>query len=375
MAVNTVPLMVDGGALHHAALMRSMAYMALREQAGVSGIGALRVEQTNPPSNEFRVSPGAVAIPVGPSSQPYQSYVALNQSETRRSVGSTGMSSGRSDMVIARVSDPKGEGAEVPGDPQDYEYFRIEVVSGVSPTAESVNDVPSLAGVSAVALARIDIPANTSQVIDDMVVDLRDVPQPRSRVETKAINMTTAGIQNAPGTKVTRNGTLQHIVVNSTPYSRAGYGAVSGGETWPAFTEDYGLDVMVPEWATKVEIFAMWSSVWMPGAGSAWGECWIQIGAAADPTHYATQNSRWDFDDSAAPNRTSFSVADTMTVKKEWRGREMRFYPRVNRRGGTNATTVGADWATNFWLFLNFQEAADPSGKINGKRVEPTMPG
>ena len=89
----------------------------------------------------------------------------------------TGSSGGRSDLVVARITDPQYEG-QPPADPDDFDYAYVDIIQGVSSSTRSARDLNL--SYPAIALARIDLPASTGTVQASHITDLRELAQPRS---------------------------------------------------------------------------------------------------------------------------------------------------------------------------------------------------
>jgi hypothetical protein len=98
------------------------------------------------------------------------SYTQYNVGSATVNIAPTG-ASGRTDMVVLRVLDPEYEGSLNPA-ADDIGYFHV--VSNVSATATQPP-----AGMTAIPLARIAIPANCATITNAMITDLRGIANPR----------------------------------------------------------------------------------------------------------------------------------------------------------------------------------------------------
>lgn len=160
------------GADHSADLGRLLVDLASNNLAGIFAPLHLKVSALSVPGGQVRVSPGAAVIPCKASGKFMQQYVGSNPTEDLVSIPSTGSGSGRSDLIVARVENPiTGEPWQEPDDPETGPYVFSRRIPNVPSTTTHINQVdPSM---SALTLARIDIPANTGAITDAMIKDLR----------------------------------------------------------------------------------------------------------------------------------------------------------------------------------------------------------
>jgi hypothetical protein len=114
------------------------------------------------------------------------------------------------------------------------------VISGVSSTTTSAQQVSQLAGQSVLAIARIDIPAGTSKITDAMIKDLRQLAQPRSH--------SLFDVQSGVGDG---NGGPEHLTLTDT-----------NPKKWPSNT----LMVPVPSWATFAQASITLNDIPVDGA-------------------------------------------------------------------------------------------------------------
>lgn len=180
MAFDPTPWFVGGGAQHSPEIARLVAYLAAQGGEGVVGSGDLKVSALATPGSSVNVSPGAASILARHSGSAYQSYAARMPTQTSVSIAATDAAGGRSDLIVARVEDPFAPGTSytAPTDPTTAQYVFIRVISGV---AAGTTTMP--AGETGIPLARIDIPVSTSAITNDMIVDLRTLPNPRRKRE------------------------------------------------------------------------------------------------------------------------------------------------------------------------------------------------
>lgn len=173
---DTTPWFIGGGAQHSPEVARLLAYAATGGVEGIISPGDLKVAPLDVPGSKVRVLAGAGIIRSRAAGGAQQSYIARNVSEDVVNIAATGSGSGRSDLIVASIEDPfmAGEPYANPADPKVGPYVFTRVIPNVSSTMTSA---PS--GSSAIALARIDIPANTATITAGMIKDLRQVASPR----------------------------------------------------------------------------------------------------------------------------------------------------------------------------------------------------
>ncbi|MGW7090113.1 hypothetical protein ACWGH2_42390 [Streptomyces sp. NPDC054871] len=146
---------------------------------GIVNPADLLVTALELPGSRVQVGAGAMIARVGaPASG--QAYAARNPTVDFADIEPTTADGPRSDLVIVRIEDPfGGETWPAPEDPEVGPYVHTRVLSDVPPGTTSLRDVD--ASSTAVALARIDIPASTSVITPAMVTDLRQMARPRSQ--------------------------------------------------------------------------------------------------------------------------------------------------------------------------------------------------
>ncbi|MDX3130635.1 hypothetical protein PV367_12710 [Streptomyces europaeiscabiei] len=135
---------------------------------GVTEGNDLKIREWATPGAGVRVGDGSAVVTGAAWGQ--GSYTQYNVGDSLVPIAPTG-SSARSDLVCLRVEDPEYEGNRNPAS-DDIGYFHV--VSGVSASAKTV---PS--GMTAIPLARLDLPANTATITSAMITDLRRIANPR----------------------------------------------------------------------------------------------------------------------------------------------------------------------------------------------------
>ncbi|MFD9394089.1 hypothetical protein ACFWBB_26145 [Streptomyces sp. NPDC060000] len=167
MALIQPPMLTHGGT-HPARAFRMMIRDLARGNSGVTEGNDLKVREWATPGAGVRVGDGSAVV--GGAAWGQGSYTQYNVGDAIVPIAPTG-SSARSDLICLRVEDPDYEGNRNPA-ADEIGYFHV--VSGVSATTKTV---PS--GMTAIPLARLNLPANTATVTNAMVVDLRQIANPR----------------------------------------------------------------------------------------------------------------------------------------------------------------------------------------------------
>lgn len=167
MALIQPPMLTHGGT-HPARAFRMMIRDLASGNQGVTEGNDLKVSQWSTPGSGVRVGDGSAVVTGAAWGQ--GSYTQYNVGDAIVPTAPTGASA-RSDLICLRVQDPEYEGNRDPA-ADDIGYFHV--VSGVSATARAVP-----AGMTAIPLARVDIPANTATITNGLITDLRQIANPR----------------------------------------------------------------------------------------------------------------------------------------------------------------------------------------------------
>lgn len=197
MALDPVPFVIGGDAEHGPSVFRQLAYLATNGNEGVVGPGDLKVTALSVPGAGVQVAAGGASILNRVSSQ--EAYTARNPNADTTSVkiAATGSSGGRSYLVILRVDNPYIDGnAQAPADPVKGPYDYFDVIAGVPAGTTRLQDIAQYAGVSAITLARIDLPASTGTVTNAMITDLRVLANPHETTIVSANLGTVSGTMN-----------------------------------------------------------------------------------------------------------------------------------------------------------------------------------
>lgn len=314
------PWLMAGGVKHSVSVARLVAYAAFQGQQGVLGSKDLQVTALASPGGAVRVWPGACAIHNKANSASYEAYAARLPLVDQVSIAPTG-GTARSDLIVARVEDPFEPNSTWPTPSQaaidngTAEFVRTHVIPGVSAATKTV---PSeFAGMSLIVLARIDIPANTTNITNAMIVDLRRL---------------TKSFSAPPQEKVVYPTALRTLSATSFV-------------TWPS---DLAFTVEVPSWATHMQATAQLGGV-IHGTAAAFGLFQILVGGTV-------LNGANAVDLTAVTNRdrTTILVAGSKTpVPTSMRGTSQTALLQ-GRRNNTNSSNFEADTRVGCMLNVTF---------------------
>lgn len=232
MTFQTAAYAVDGNQ-ESGNFLRLMFQSATLGSQGVIGHLDCQVQANGPATAGVNITSGAVAV-LGQEVSFQGSYYGYNVgTDSSVTISPTGGSS-RSDMVVIRAEDPTFSGSPWGGPPAGQILFP-RVIQNVSPGSL----VPP-GGISAIPLARIDMPASTSVVQSSYINDLRQVCNPQRALQV----VTSAGSGGGTNTST-----------STTPT------AWPPGASW---------SVQVPTYATQLRLMWVISGV-IYGAGSNYG--------------------------------------------------------------------------------------------------------
>jgi hypothetical protein len=333
-----VPWWIGGPAQHSRELARLIVYVASQGSEGIIGIGDLMVRAQTIPDDTVRVMPGACIVRNRYGGGAYQSYAArLPTTDSPIDIAANTTGTARSDLVIARVEDPLPSGSPWQPYPSTDDRARVgpyvfsRPIPGVPAGTTDIRQISQRANDSAITLARIDVPPNTSTITQAMITDLRQMANPRNKTRLFGHSMVAAEAETLAST-------------------------AAAGEYWPNVIGSL-FQVDVPEWATRVVCRFEWSQVYFPGgyvAGSIWG----QFGTESTPNYFTTQATGFDTTGIANPSRMSLSVADDLAVPASMRGTNISINPHGKMGAGYAAAARPVmDAGSSFNALLTFLEA------------------
>ncbi|RLU86353.1 hypothetical protein CTZ27_25180 [Streptomyces griseocarneus] len=250
MSWDSVPWFTEGGAEHSSEIARVLAYAAFSGAQGIIGGGDLRVRALNTPAPAVQVMPGAAAILNRAPGSTYQAYAARLPIAEEVPIAGTGAAA-RSDLIVARVENPYsyGETWPQPKDKANGPYVFTRVISGVPKSTTDVRQVRP--GDSAITLARIDIPPQTSVVTGSMVKSLREMANPRRRRVVRSLQ----GVWDE--SKMDEVGDIHYPEFEEFP----------DGANW---------DLEIPEWASSMTVIATWAQLDQRNEADSYG--YLQVG-------------------------------------------------------------------------------------------------
>lgn len=287
------------GAKSGARMARLQLQSATRGGQGIVESTDLEVRASTIPDGTVKVSSGGCVV-LGQEQGFQGSYYGYNVGLDSVSIAPTGSGGGRSDLIVARVEDPTVEGPNVWSHALTDQLIYTRVIQGVSATE---TDIPAGSTYSAIPLARVDIPANTATITQDMITDLRTMLQPRSQ-------------------RILR---VQHgaPTVNGE-YDEAGNIVEPDWERWP---QHEWTDVVIPTWATQVQILANWDMGYYTPPGGTTGSHdargWVKVGLIGPPDGALyTRRCAYNFNPFTAYNGYSVNIAcrDTVAIPESARG-------------------------------------------------------
>lgn len=322
MPWDSVPWFTEGGAEHSSEVARLLAYAAFGGAEGVVGIGDLAVRALATPAAAVGITIGACAILNRSLGSPHQAYAARLPTGDQVPIAATGVSA-RSDLIIARIENPYsyGETWPQPSDPKVGPYVYTRVVSGVPKTTTNVRQVRPLD--SAITLARIDIPANTSSITAAMIKDLREMVRPRR--ERRLYTGFPSGLST-----LTYSDNKWH--------------------NWPGEPARWNIDV--PQWANKIKIVTTLAGFRMTKA-DVFASMQNVFGGILG------QNTAIDDDQGNATRRSTIVIADSLNLPSPMRGTtqtlSLQTYMSRSETGD-----VSVDGSTSIIADVEFSEAPDP---------------
>ncbi len=317
---------VDGNPLP-GTLWRLQLASATRSAQGVVGQADLYVKQTATASNQVRASNGACVI-AGAEAAWQGSYFGYNIGDDLISIAATG-GAARSDMIVAKVEDPTVAGGGWSHSPLTDPLVYTRVISGVT-----AGSVAPPAGISAIPLARIDVPASTSVITQAMITDLRYMLNAR------------------------RDRTLLAGVLTGGPYNLTN--ATSTWITWPT---PAAFSVAVPAWAVSARVVCQWVQVlsqWVTGSTyGPWAGITFRLGASLwgqtmlmDSSNVASAND---------PYRVTGVCADTLAIPANLRGTTQTFYMLGSGKGPFTSPQGNSYWrmdtSSGYVVDIEWQEA------------------
>jgi hypothetical protein len=332
----TVPWAVGGGADNAIEHARMIPWAIYQGAEGILGAGDMEVKALTTPGASVNINPGGYVIVARGLGQTYESYMGKIGNAVNVPVSPNNTGTPRSDLVIVRIEDNHvaGEPWSAPASNDTGPYRTFTVVQGVASTTRSVRDLGN--SWSAIALARIDLPAFTSTVTQGMIVPVRTKISPPPPPAPPATLPPTegAGVNDNPEYFYTRI----LPATSSGVYDDFAPGTLGAWRDWPVSAS---WIVPVPKWATKAEVFFVAYSV--QTAANVAGSTRINI----DNGVIFTPNVDIDYNYSAGgPDTMTVVAAGAVTIPTAQRGKNCKF--KVQAR--TNVGAPGAPGTMRYYF-------------------------
>lgn len=269
MTFYNAPWALDGATIS-SALARRAQYAAMSGAEGIVNAADLKVSQLAVAGNGLLISAGNAAITNRYETDPNETYTIANPGV--HTILSTEMPSSqptaKSYLVLITVGDP--EFSQVghpwmtsdvldPSEAADYVYVRpwlLQVAAGTTSFDGLGLNYPAL------ALARIDIPANTTTITNAMITDLRTMARPRSL----------------------------EVISNITGFSFYNMESAPVDGTYVTFGGSWSMNI--PKWATSASITGWIAGIAVDGTKGAAGDIRATItGAGSSPSTFYDENN------------------------------------------------------------------------------------
>lgn len=302
-----------------AELFRAQYYGSTAGGNGVGDPGALKVLAQPAPDGTVSIVPGGAYVRSTYAGAQGQSYYAHNFQPYTLDIPPTGSASGgRHDLLILRVCDPQYDqhpdhpGGEISAEEAaGYDFWWFELHQGRSATTDF--DFPH------VKLAHIRRPANTTIVSPEHIVDLRELAKPQIQPHVRGNNLTSDDEQSLH----------------------------SGTTVWPT---DATHTARIPEWSTRVQVLANWSTIRTQGTSPVLGLVRVFL-IHPDGTELSTQESRWRVAGGADRDTRNIVLADNMAVPEKFRGEDVRVELRGTKLSGPNVYMTGnSSWSLQLFF-------------------------
>ena len=342
MALDPVPWAVGNGAENSVEGARRALYDSTGGARGVTGVHDMKVVALPVPGGAVRVLSGSCKSPNDYPGGGSQSYSGWEMSSTDVPVTATGSGGGRINWLLWRVDDPQYSG-QPPADPTVGPYNRYVWVGS--------NPFTNPPAYPHVPLVRLNQPANTQTITNDMLTDVRQVANPwkdelvfgRPRV----LGDSSAGV----------NLTVRHA--NGGEYFPGGDGSPN------QFTID-----MDPR-CTRMMIDADWMGVKYQGGRNVYGNYWVEFGDEyRDRTwpnnrqwEFATQIFAFNGVQGSDDQRINWRLMDEVYVPPKLRGKRVTLAFKASLSAGSD-TGVSMDHLGGLGMRLTFAERAVDSDRL-----------
>ena len=327
------------GAQSSARIARLMHQSGTASGNGVVDVGHLQVLPLEVPGGGVRITAGGATI-LGREQEFQGSYFAYNVGDATVDISPTGSGGGRSDMVVLQVEDPNIDGTPWSHDVTTDPVYYFRVIEGVSSTA---TEPP--AGLTAIPLARVTLPASTGTVTAGHITDLRQSANPKSQRTLR----------------VQKGGQL-----TGGEWDEAGNIVAPDWERYP----QHDWTVTIPRWATQVQALSWWTNMFykapdaVTGVWDARGRLRIGLVGGPDGPLY-TDDSIYNFNPTSAGNgyRCSAANMDQIPIPAAWRGLTVDVRMYASGTSGQLGRLVADEYA-HFSVDLEFLEIPAPEAEL-----------
>ena len=314
MTLDNAPWALDGARIP-SRLARTASYIESGGVEGVVSVGDLKVRPLDVPGVGLQVDPGAAILLNRYQTAPNQSYAVTNQGI--QTVDAVDMppanAAAQSHLVCVTIGDPEFSQAGHPwmtsdpiADPENFQYVRIFIVPNVPSGTTSFKQLGSF--YPALALARIDVPANTSTITSAMIVDLRKVARPR-RLDVN----------------LTANATASQNVTYA-----GGWQGLSG----------FSWSVDVPEWATKANVRG--SLISLVHENEGYGQ--FRIAIVGSGAAYPSLLRSGDHTSTTWHDFIDQDLGGYIDIPSALRGTTVTFRVEAQIQSGTEGAATGPAW-------------------------------
>lgn len=329
MTWDGTPWAVGGGAVMQVEAMRLIPYLIAGGREGVAGAGDAAVLALAAAGGSVRVMPGAVAAlnrGADPVTGGGQAYLARNPTEDVVTIAPTAVGVTRYDLIAVVIKDPQYAGQPAPASVQDGPYVSTVVYQNVPSSTRSLQQVAP--GQTGLALALVAMPPATTVVSQGLILDLRQLVNPRVQQVTKILDVT---------------GSLVNLTAAALT----------------TFPIDASWSVDVPSWAQVAHFEGHVANLRVSNDGSAAGD-WGGGARMALGTMVTAQVSiRPPIPGASASDNFGYLAGGEVPVPVSHRGTTRTFVMQALRGSSSSGVTVGQDAGTLVLAKVTFYEAVN----------------
>lgn len=342
MALQNVPWAIGDGAHNSVEGARLSLFAATGGKGGVMSPTDMQVTALPVPGGAVRVHTGGAVVVSGYPGASSQAYAMREIDSTDVPITATGSSGSRRSYLVGRISDHQYSGEPTPDNVQDGPYNRYEWMS--------VNPRSNPPAYPVELLARVDQPANTATITQDMITDMRRLANPR-REEFLFARPRVWGDEDLDRAK----------------YLRSRWSV--GGELFPGGNGSQNIVYFdIPDYATHMIIEAQWMGIFVYGGEDGWGYYWVEYGDEYRPStwpngwhfEHATQTFNWNTVSAGNNYTTNWLLADTYRIPEKLRGSRVGFAFKAAVSDNANASRDAIGMGARGGLMLRVTVTEDP---------------